>query len=48
LGFTTRVVVALSGGVDSSVAAALHRDELKANWQLARQQQPLSDINPLD
>ncbi|MEK7312819.1 MAG: DUF4160 domain-containing protein [Chloroflexota bacterium] len=28
--------------------AALHRDELKANWQLARQQQPLSDINPLD
>ncbi len=28
--------------------AALHRDELAANWQLARKQEPLSGIDPLD
>jgi hypothetical protein len=28
--------------------AALHRDELLADWQLARQQQPLNKIPPLE
>ena len=28
--------------------ATLHRDELRANRALARKQQPLSDIPPLD
>ena len=28
--------------------AALHRDELLANWHLARDQQPLNKIPPLD
>ena len=27
--------------------AALHREELLANWELARQQLPLNDIEPL-
>jgi hypothetical protein len=28
--------------------AVLHRDELLADWQLARQQQPLNKIPPLE
>lgn len=28
--------------------AALHRDELLANWNLARQQQPLNRVAPLE
>ncbi len=28
--------------------ATLHRDELKADWALAREQQPLNNIDPLD
>ncbi len=28
--------------------ATLHRAELKANWDRARQQRPLQDIEPLD
>jgi hypothetical protein len=28
--------------------AALHQSELRNNWQLARQQQPLQKIQPLD
>jgi hypothetical protein len=28
--------------------AALHRNELRDNWQLARRMEPLIDIDPLD
>ena len=28
--------------------ALLHRDELRANWHLAREQVPLREIEPLD
>ena len=28
--------------------AALHRDELMANWRLARQRKPLTRIDPLE
>jgi hypothetical protein len=28
--------------------ALMHRDELRANWELAREQMPLHDIEPLD
>jgi hypothetical protein len=28
--------------------ALMHRDELRANWDLARQQVPLREIEPLD
>jgi hypothetical protein len=28
--------------------AAQHRDELRENWQLAREMEPLNDIAPLE
>jgi hypothetical protein len=28
--------------------ALMHRDELRANWDLAREQVPLHEIEPLD
>ena len=27
---------------------AVHQDELKSNWELARQQKPLNSIKPLE